>query len=399
MLKILGNILKHRAMARRKAVRFLAVFLGLAVIPGAAVIAQVPPPRLIDPFQVREVPVDVTAATITEARERGLTEGRIGAFRSLVERMVQRESIAAVTMPPASQIIDMVLEFSVANERASAVRYLADLTVRFNPDAVRAFLRSQNVPFAETASKPMLIVPVLQEGGAAQLWQDSNVWREAWAKIMPHDGLVPFVVPLGDLDDIGLLSVDQALAKDRAALDRIVSKYGAVGAVVAKATAANQSISMTLSEMRPLGAAWDGRANVALIPGQSRDDFFQAAALEAARVIEEGWKQRNILRFGEGGKLTALITVKSLQDWLSVKARLAQVPVVERVELQAISKNLVQAVIAFAGDQSQLQFALSQRDLDLSQDGDVWLLRSGSNREEVEPAPLETPAAVAQPKS
>ncbi|MBL8642298.1 MAG: DUF2066 domain-containing protein, partial [Rhodospirillaceae bacterium] len=153
-------------------------------------------PLKADPFWVRGVPVDVTAGSVTEARDRGHTEGRVAAFRKLVERLTLPQDTAKVAIPGANQIIEMVYEFSVTNERSSAVRYLADLNVHFNPNAIRQYLRGQNVPFAETASQPLLLIAVLQDGGTALLWQDSNTWRDAWAKIMPHDGLVPLVMPL-----------------------------------------------------------------------------------------------------------------------------------------------------------------------------------------------------------
>lgn len=401
---ILGNILKHRLMASHDTLRLLAVLLaftgfaaapvnfavaqmatdsGMLVAPAAVVVPTptTPIPDLrVDPYRIAKVPVDVTAGSVTEAREVGLTQARVDAFRMLINRMTLRENAATITMPSTTQIIDMVLEFSVSNERSSAVRYLADLSVRFNPNAVRNFLRSQNVPFAETASRPLVVIPVLQEEGTAQLWQDTNPWRDAWAKIIPHDGLVPFVLPLGDLDDITLLSADQALAKDAAALKRVADKYGASGAMVAIASASssNPNVSVVLSEVRPLGTPWEGRAGASQAADQTREDTFVAAALDSARAVEDGWKQRNILRFGEGGQLTALIPINALNDWLAVKARLAQVPVVEKVDLKAMNKNLVQATVTFAGDETQLQFAMGQHDLELAKDGDIWMLRAPS---------------------
>src|SRR5689334_11673295 len=38
-------------------------------------------------FEARGVPVDVTAATITEARERALTQGRINGLRQVMEHL------------------------------------------------------------------------------------------------------------------------------------------------------------------------------------------------------------------------------------------------------------------------------------------------------------------------
>ncbi|MSO98249.1 MAG: DUF2066 domain-containing protein [Rhodospirillaceae bacterium] len=395
LTKSLRTILKHRSMASSRAMHVaLSLFSVVMVLqyPAPPVWAQAMPESApassapaadaaIDPFLIKNVPVDVTAATVTEARDRGMTQGRVAAFRRMVERMTMREAMAGLSMPNATQIVDMVQEFSVANERSSAVRYLADLTVRFDPNAVRAFLRGQNMAFAEIASRPLLVLPVLSEDPAvaALLWQDASPWRAAWEKAATHDGLVPLTLPLGDLEDIGMLSIDQLIAKDTGALTQLAAKYGAAGVIIVRAEIAPESpqqLSVTLSELRPIGAPWDGQFNVQLSDNRPREESYAAAASEAVRAIEDGWKQRNVLRFGEGGRITALIPVTSLQDWLGIKARLVRVPVVERVDLQAMSKSLVQAEIAFAGDSTQLQFAMGQHDLELSQDGDMWMLRT-----------------------
>jgi hypothetical protein len=378
---MMGNALKFRGTIPNPGLMARWLILALLALFSPVCMAQESAPAVeatFDPFLVRNVPVDVTAASVTEARERGLTQGRVTAFRRLVERMTLRENWAAITAPDAVKIIDMVLEFSVANEKSSAVRYLADLSVRFDPAAIRAFLRAQNIPFAETASRPLIVVPLVQSGGGVQLWQDDDPWRAAWAAILPHDGLIPIVLPLGDLADIGMLSADQAAVKDRDALMKLATKYGAVGAVIARATPSGDSLSIAVTELRALGEPFETlvTATIAGADEGAKAKAMSAAAIESLRPLEDRWKQQNTLRFGTGGTLTALIPVTSLQDWLAIKARLARVPVVEKVELEAISKVLVQVRIAYAGEDQQLQFAMSQNELDLKRDGDMWLLRA-----------------------
>jgi hypothetical protein len=181
-------------------------------------------------------------------------------------------------------------------------------------------------------------------------------------------------------------------------LMKLAAKYGAAGVVLARATAAADGLSIAVTELRPLGDPFEAQlsATVSGADEKARAEAFKAAAIEAMRPVEDHWKKRNTLRFGAGGKLTALISVNSLQEWLGIKARLARVPVVEKVDLEAMSKALVQATITFVGEEAQLQFAMSQSDLELSKDGDMWLLRAPSLR--VQPLATEPPpVAVAPP--
>src|SRR3546814_5337389 len=91
------------------------------------------------------------------------------------------------------------------------VRYLADLTFRFNPDQVRSLLRGAGVPFAETRSKPVVVLPVFGDSAAGPtLWTGTNPWRDVWAQRRGDDGLVPLTVPLGDLGDLAAVEIGRA---------------------------------------------------------------------------------------------------------------------------------------------------------------------------------------------
>ena len=85
----------------------------------------------MDVFEVRDVAVDVTAETATKARELALIEGRKLAFRRLLERLTLRIEHQGLPDLGAEEIAAYVNDFSVAEEKTSAVRYLARLNFRF----------------------------------------------------------------------------------------------------------------------------------------------------------------------------------------------------------------------------------------------------------------------------
>ena len=136
-----------------------------------------------DIFTVRDVPVDETAATAADARQTALAVGQRRAFRRLMNRLVPEAHQSSIPALDSNLLQYYVLDFSVDNERTSAVRYLADLTFRFNADEVRNLLRSNSVGFAETRSKPLLVLPVfISPEAGPTLWVDPNPWRETWAR-------------------------------------------------------------------------------------------------------------------------------------------------------------------------------------------------------------------------
>lgn len=330
-----------------------------------------------DLFVANAVPVDVTAASVTEARERGLTQGRVVGFRKVLSRLVARDDLNNVPELTAVQIIDMVRDFSIANERSSAVRYLADLTVRFDPVTIRRLLRNANIPFTETLSKPLVVVPLMREDANAnwKLWEEANAWRGAWSLVPPDLGLVSLIVPAGSGEDAALLNADQAAAKDLTALNQLADRYGAGGTVLAMATGAPEGMQMTLVELRNDLPSAELSLIQSAEPGQARDQLFAAATTAAAEAVQENWKQRNRVAFGGTTQITALVPVSDLREWLTVKNRLNEVPLIDRLELQAITRDRAQISLYYAGAQRQLELAMSQHDLALTQQDDVWIIQ------------------------
>ena len=85
---------------------------------------------------------------------------------------------------------------------------------------------------AETVSKLVMVLPVFQSAGALILWDDPNPWRDAWASRPKKQGLVPTLLPLGDLADMASIGAEQAMDGDRQRLNAIAGRYGASDTLV-----------------------------------------------------------------------------------------------------------------------------------------------------------------------
>ncbi|MDG2318702.1 MAG: DUF2066 domain-containing protein [Rhodospirillaceae bacterium] len=328
-------------------------------------------------FTVTGVAVDVRARSTSDARTQALQSGQVEALDQLFRRLVPRVFYSDLPKLSARDSIDLVLDFSVANERSSSTRYLADLSVRFRPDAVRTALRFANIPFSETVSKPIVIVPVYQESIVADpiLWQDPNPWRDAWYQVPDANSLVPRQLPYGDLEDLTTLRSNDAVAHDQSLLQQWAGRYGAADAVVASASPLGgigaESVQVTLYFTR---SGEERRIEMPAQDGQTWADLFLAAAVESWAEIEDEWKQENMLQFGMTGQITALVPLRSLEDWLTVKQRLQQVPLVDRFDLQAMTRDRAQVTVYYFGDENQLKLAMAQLDLVLVWQEEVWMI-------------------------
>jgi hypothetical protein len=333
-----------------------------------------------DTFEVERVPVDVTGNTASDARDEALAQGAVEAFNRLLQRLTMRSQHAKLPKLAKADIDPFVTDFSVADEKTSAVRYLANLTFRFKAEAVRRFLTDLGVGFAETVSKPVLVLPVFQDAGALSLWDEPNPWREAWMRRPPLQGLVPTVLPLGDLADIAAIGAEQAMDGDLQRLNAIAARYGASDTLVVfgvlKVDTPRNRRYLEVYFTRYGQQLREQTEVITFTPEgvETVPQLLSRAAKELTQVVEDNWKRDNLLKLEQGGVIAAVVPITGLSDWLAVRKRLDRVAVVRRADLVLLSVEEARINLHFLGEPDQLMLALEQADLRLFEESGEWLL-------------------------
>ncbi len=365
-------MLLRRWPAQRGAMLLLGALCALSA-PAAA-------QSRFDVFTIAPVRVDVTAASASAARDQALIEGERRALQMLIERLTLAAGRSRLPQPNSAQLSDLVQGFEVANERRSGVRYIADYTFHFRPDSVRQLLGQAGIAFAETPSKPLVVLAVLLDGDRAALWDDPNPWRDAWARAKLPPGLVPLVIPLGEIADVAAIDTDAALHGDDARLRSLSQRYDGDDVLVTAATvsqSATRSLDVVTSRYTPGNPAsrqtWSN--SVTANPSESDTAMMTRALADTMARVEEAWKVANILDLRQSGTLTVRVAAGSLRDWVVVRDRLTGIPAVRSSQLMSIDRGGARVEIRYVGDPAQLRLALAQRDLELSGNDPDWVLR------------------------
>jgi hypothetical protein len=336
-------------------------------------------PARFDVFTISPVRVDVTAASASAARDQALIEGERRALQMLIERLTLGSGRSRVPQPNTAQLNDLVQGFEVGNERRSGVRYIADYTFHFRPDAVRQLLTQAGIAFAETPSKPLVVLAVLIDGERAVLWDDPNPWRDAWAHAKLPPGLVPLAIPLGEIDDVTAIDAEAALHGDDARLRALSERYNGDDVLVSAATlnqGATRSLGIVTTRYAPGSPAnrqsWSN--SVTANAGEGDAALMTRGLADAMARVEEAWKVANILDVRQSGTLVVRVAAGSLSDWIVVRDRLTGIPAVRSSQLMSIDRGGAKVEIRYVGDPAQLRLALAQRDLELSGSDPDWVL-------------------------
>jgi hypothetical protein len=330
-------------------------------------------------YTVTGIAVDETAETEVLAKERGIAAAKREAFAEILRRLTIDPSTYVATadgdapppvvptVPDDDRLEFMIRDLSLEDERFGGGRYIAEMTVRYQPEAVNQFLQRLGAPYLASPSPIAVILPIFRDSEGVKLWSDTNPWLDAWWSLDGAGTIVPYAVPLGDLSDISAIDVDRAIAVDAQAINAIAARYNA-GAVLVPLATVSPDGSTVLVELSTFGAGWPSQAEVLTLgppvlateaatvdPEDAAPDpeteRLRAAARLTLRAMENRWKAANILRFDqEAETLTARVDLTRFEDWLAARQALNSVAPIKNWHLLELSTRAAVVSIDFVGE-------------------------------------------------
>lgn len=363
-------------------------------------------------FLVSDIDVDVVAGSAEAARVAAFREAARQAWPQLYARMT---GVAASGAPklPDSAIEGMVSGVEVQSEHFSDKRYVGKLGVVF--DRVRAGERlPANARVLQSA--PMLLLPVLADGGVTSVYEGRSPWLQAWSRFGTDSSPISYVRAGGNASDALLLTGWQARRDNRGLWRSILSRYGAENVLVAEAwldrtypggpivgtfLARHGPDSIVLTRFR-LRAGAAGELDAMLDTAVRRIDSAYARALQSGvlradptlTLALEPVSVSPMLDPAESmGSMGTTVSVATpdAASWNAIEGALGGVPEVDGVTLLGLSiGGMSQIRINHAVDYAMLRYALDQRGWRL----DGSLLRRRAEGEAPLPRPVVTPPSL-----
>jgi hypothetical protein len=188
----------------------------------------IPPVDSTSNFEVLGVEVDVTADSAAKARTEGWRRAQSEGWKMLWARTTNRPPAQAPALSD-SVLNGIVSGIIVENEQIAPGRYIARLGVLFDRARTGQMLGVQGL---SRRSAPMLVIPVLETGGAPYSFEFRNEWQAAWARFRTAGSPVDYVRPSGAGADPLLMNPMQVRRRARGWWRLLLDQYGAADIVV-----------------------------------------------------------------------------------------------------------------------------------------------------------------------
>ena len=341
----------------------LAPFLALACAALLPFGAQAADPT----FTVSNIHVDASAASAAAAQAIAIDQGRPKAWDILFKRVAKQADWPKEPKLDTIALRGLARGYTVANEKRSTTRYVADVTYIFSPEAVARVLRTISPAYAVAQARRILVIPM-----SPTFNKDSN-WANAFASPRFAGSLVPFIVPSGGSADVAALGHLQFDAVTWADIELVAARLRVTEAVIALAVPIPGKIQVWLKRIGLAEAPTKVSFDVPLVQNNLTQTY-PAAADQAVHGIEDMWRQKAPVDLSIKSTLVADIRISSPAQWNTIQAAMALVTSVRDVNILAMDIGMMRVSLSYLGTSDQLHDALAPVGIALTRDETGWTI-------------------------
>ena len=391
---------------RAAALAAAAVLLAIAPVAGPAAAEE-------SIFWVRDVPAKGKGKTAGDARRDSALNSAPAALDRLLRRLTSARDHEFLPPVPPEQARAMVRGLEVVRAKRRKIKdgrsFDGALSYLFRPGTVGAFLKSEGIAWSSRRSDPVLVLPVWRDESGAILWDDPNPWRDAWLSAEREPGLVPVVLPEGNLKDLQTIDAAQASERDAERLTAIAGAYGAKQVLIAVAAAGSADAGEGAPEVAPedgeegteerAGESGEAGAGeqaeeggekqiedggltvVAALFNLRSGDIEELEPITAAGAtamadaaaaldawLQERWKDRVIVPDGPVATTRVVLRFDDLAAWVRVRENLVAAPSVTGHRVIAFSRGEARLALTHRGNADDLAVRLPAFGLLLQQE-------------------------------
>ena len=288
------------------------------------------------------------------------------ALQVLAERLLNVEALQSFALPEDAVLGTLIQDFEIQNERVAPTRYIASMTFRFVPAAVRDFLGQENINLEALSAHSVLVLPFMNADGKNILWETENQWLAAWKRMTHRVSGVLITVPQGHALDVESASGDAVLSGDTAAIDKLLDRYGAQEAVVLIAQGITPGKPLAIEVFQFVAGELNRTATLEVVTNGLEDPaaIMELGVGEVRTYLE---KQQAALAGERAAQpqqtdMFVRAVFSSVAEWTEIQRRLDLVPNLQNV-VMSLSQADAGLTFNWRGDIASLGAALSEQGL------------------------------------
>ena len=188
------------------------------------------------------------------------------------------------------------------------------------------------------------MIPVYDlPNGRRVVWENQNIWRQAWSRPDIGESLTPFILPVGDIEDIIALPSRAAQRENRKALFRIAARYNAQRVLLAHARLVQVNVGgqrgyalgVTLDVLSPGGGEADEQVAFSVSGSNRPKQLMNRGVNDILSMTGIAWKRRVIVHHDEVGQREVVVSFESLQEWGRLRKKLDNVSILKNMKCAA----------------------------------------------------------------
>ena len=333
-----------------------------------------------DIFTAKGIKIDEISDTVVNAKREGVLKAQNKALMLILSKITLGDSFQELEALNEITLSSMISSMEFVGEKSSEDRYIAQMTISFYPELIKSLLRENNIPFVQTKSRPTLIIPLLIHNEKAYLWEDYNLWKNAWSQFNSDNTLVPLIIPIGDLEDTVILKKEDVININLNSFYNLAEKYNVTQFTIVEANlivyeADGKEILQVATREYNSEEILEKIFSISNEEDLEVSKFLDSGVKEIAANFNNEWKKKNMLISVDKKDINVQIQISSLSDLLEFQKVFNKVTIINYHYLSSLTTKQAEVLINFDGEMDKLKLALKQHNIQLVSLGDSWLLQ------------------------
>ncbi len=349
---------------------------------GALMLAFSPLARAQGTSFVSEVNVEADGADSNEARTKAMASAEREGLAQLLDKLAPDQKDAIFKGLDAQHITAMVRGTEVVEEKLSTGHYRATLRLTYDASTVNALIdRKVSAVGAEDDTRTStLIIPLFQpDEENTFLWEPNNSWRDVWDRVGVEAGSGNLIVPYGDSIDAASLDAKGAMAANYTSYINLIRRYGVRNVAILQARVKEEGkvlevvkrmLDRTQNEVSLLTYRADPQETLEALEARAARDVADQLAHAREQVVAQRAESA-----GLEARQPMMATFSTMQGWMEMRKKLESIPLVKKIELQAMAPQQVDFTVSYRGTPQGLAQAITAQGIAVSVSGNYWALQ------------------------